>query len=83
MLELKHISFAVPGETAEKEIIHDISLTVPKGKFVVITGPNGGGKSTLAQLIAGIEKPTSGQILLDGEEMTAKTISERAHMGGS
>ena len=54
MLELKHISFSVPGETAEKEIIRDISLTVPKGKFVVITGPNGGGKSTLAKLIAGI-----------------------------
>ena len=83
MLELKHLSFAVQGETAEKEIIHDISLTVPKGKFVVITGPNGGGKSTLAKLIAGIEKPTSGEILLDGEDMTGKSITERAHMGVS
>ena len=70
MLELKHISFAVPGETAEKEIIRDISLTVPKGKFVVITGPNGGGKSTLAKLIAGIEKPTSGEIWLRDTNMT-------------
>ena len=83
MLELKHISFSVPGETAEKEIIRDISLTVPKGKFVVITGPNGGGKSTLAKLIAGIEKPTSGEIWLDGTNMTDKTITERAHMGVS
>lgn len=83
MLELKNLSFAVPGETVEKEIIHDISLTVDKGKFVVITGPNGGGKSTLAKLIAGIEKPTSGQILLDGVDMTEKSITERAHMGVS
>ena len=83
MLELKHISFSVPGETAEKEIIRDISLTVPKGKFVVITGPNGGGKSTLAKLIAGIEKPTSGELWLDGVNMTDKTITERAHMGVS
>jgi Fe-S cluster assembly ATP-binding protein len=83
MLELKHISFAVPGETAEKEIIRDISLTVGSGKFVVITGPNGGGKSTLAKLIAGIEKPTSGDIILNGEDMTEKSITERAHMGVS
>ena len=83
MLELKHLSFAVPGETEAKEIIRDISLTVPKGKFVVITGPNGGGKSTLAKLIAGIEKPTSGEILLNGEDMTEKSITERAHMGVS
>jgi len=83
MLELKHLSFAVQSDAAEKEIIHDISLTVGKGKFVVITGPNGGGKSTLAKLIAGIEKPTSGEIWLDGEDMTAKSITERAHMGVS
>jgi Fe-S cluster assembly ATP-binding protein len=83
MLELKHLSFAVPGETEAKEIIRDISLTVPKGKFVVITGPNGGGKSTLAKLIAGIEKPTSGEIILNGEDMTEKSITEHAHMGVS
>ena len=83
MLELKHLSFAVPGETEAKEIIRDISLTVQKGKFVVITGPNGGGKSTLAKLIAGIEKPTSGEIILNGEDMTEKSITERAHMGVS
>ena len=83
MLELKHLSFAVASDTTEKEIIHDISLTVGKGKFVVITGPNGGGKSTLAKLIAGIEKPTSGEIWLDDTNMTDKTITERAHMGVS
>ena len=83
MLEIRNLSFAVPGETAEKEIIHDISLTVEKGKFVVITGPNGGGKSTLAKLVAGIEKPTSGSILLGGEDITGKSITERAHLGVS
>ncbi len=83
MLELKHLSFSVPGESAEKEIIRDIDLTVGKGKFVVITGPNGGGKSTLAKLIAGIEKPTGGSIRLDGADITGKSITERAQMGVS
>ncbi|MBQ8202325.1 MAG: ATP-binding cassette domain-containing protein [Clostridia bacterium] len=83
MLEIKNLSFAVAADTAEKEIIHDISLTIGKGRFVVITGPNGGGKSTLAKLIAGIEKPTGGSILLDGVDMTDKSITERAHMGVS
>ena len=81
MLELKHLSFAVAEESAEKEIVRDISLTVPDGKFVVITGPNGGGKSTLAKLIAGIEAPTSGQILFRGEDITAASITDRARMG--
>ncbi len=83
MLEIKNLSFQVAADAGTKEIIHDISLTVGKGKFVVITGPNGGGKSTLAKLIAGIEKPTSGAILLDGEDITDKSITERAHMGVS
>lgn len=81
MLEIKNLSFAVEDETAEKEIIKDISLTIPDGKLIVITGPNGGGKSTLAKLIAGIEKPTSGQILFNGEDITATSISERAQKG--
>ena len=81
MLELKNISFLVDDEGTDKEIIRDISLTIPDKKLVVITGPNGGGKSTLARLIAGIEKPTSGQILLNGEDITDKTITERAKMG--
>ena len=81
MLELRHISFDVADEKAHKEIIHDISLTIPDNRFVVITGPNGGGKSTLAKLIAGIEKPTEGQILLNGEDITGKNITERAKLG--
>ena len=81
MLELKNISFAVTEESAEKEIVRDISLTIPDGKFVVITGPNGGGKSTLAKLIAGIETPTSGQILFRGEDITSAGITDRARMG--
>ena len=81
MLELKNISFLVDDEGADKEIIRDISLTIHDRKLVVITGPNGGGKSTLARLIAGIEKPTSGQILLNGEDITDKSITERAKMG--
>ena len=60
MLELKNISFEVSDEGQDKEIIRDISLSIPSGKLAVITGPNGGGKSTLARLIMGIEKPTSG-----------------------
>ncbi len=83
MLEIRNLSFAVAAEAAQKEIIRDISLTVGKGKFVVITGPNGGGKSTLAKLVAGIETPTAGRILLDGADMTEKSITERAHMGVS
>ena len=81
MLELKHISFNVADEKGEKDIIKDISLTVEDGKFLVITGPNGGGKSTLAKIIAGIITPTSGQILLDGEDITGLSITERAKKG--
>lgn len=81
MLELKNISFDVEEGSGKKEIIRDISLTIDENKFVVITGPNGGGKSTLARLIAGIEKPTSGAIYFNGVDMTDKTITERAQMG--
>lgn len=81
MLEIKNLSFAVNDETADKEIIKDISLTIPDGKLIVITGPNGGGKSTLAKLIAGIEKPTAGQILFNGEDITGMSITERAKKG--
>ena len=81
MLELKHISFDVADDKGQKEIIKDLSLTIDDHKFVVITGPNGGGKSTLAKLIAGIETPTEGQILLNGEDITGKSITERAGLG--
>ena len=81
MLELKNISFHVTEGNSQVDIIQDLSLTVDNRKFVVITGPNGSGKSTLAKIIAGIEQPTSGQILLDGEDITHKSITERARMG--
>lgn len=81
MLELQNVSFTVAEESAEKEIVRELSLTIPDGKFVVITGPNGGGKSTLAKLIAGIEKPTAGKILFRGEDITALGITERARKG--
>ena len=64
MLELKNISLNLADS---KDILNDVSLNVESGKFVVITGPNGGGKSTLAKIVAGIFKPTSGQILFDGD----------------
>ena len=79
MLELKHVGFETDDN---KEILHDVSLTV-QDRFVAITGPNGGGKSTLAKVIAGIYQPTSGQILLDGVDITHMTITERANLGVS
>jgi Fe-S cluster assembly ATP-binding protein len=81
MLELKNISFGVNEDGQEKEIIRDISLTIPDGKLAVITGPNGGGKSTLARLIVGIEKPDSGRIFYNGEDITDLSITDRAKMG--
>ncbi len=80
MLELKNVSFTVDTENGEKQILKDINLKIDEG-FVVITGPNGGGKSTLAKIIAGIITPTSGQILLDGEDITSLSITERAKKG--
>ena len=74
MLELKHVSFEVEG----KHILNDITMTIADNQFTVITGPNGGGKSTLAKIIMGIEKPTSGQILFDGEDVTELSVDERA-----
>ena len=81
MLELKNLCFGVETEDSTKEIIKDVSFVVPDDKFVVITGPNGGGKSTLARLIMGIEKPSSGQILYNGEDITHMDITERANIG--
>ncbi len=80
MLELKNISFTAENEDGSKEILKDINLTVGDG-FSVITGPNGGGKSTLAKIIAGIITPTSGQIFLDGEDITNLSVTERAKKG--
>ena len=82
MLELKNVSFTVDDDGGdEKEILRDVSLKVEDKKFVVITGPNGGGKSTMAKLIAGIEKPQEGRILFDGQNITDLGITERARLG--
>ena len=81
MLELKDICFSAENEDgAIKEILKNVNLQLDNG-FAVITGPNGGGKSTLAKIIAGIIKPTSGKILLDGEDITDLSVTDRAKKG--
>lgn len=80
MLELRNICYEVGDDKESKEILKNVSLTIDE-HFVAITGPNGGGKSTLAKMIAGIIQPTSGQILLDGEDITNSNITERAQKG--
>ena len=77
MLELRNVCFSAD----EKPILKDISLTLDAGKFIAITGPNGSGKSTLAKVIMGIEKPDSGQIFFNGEDITNYTIDQRARAG--
>ncbi len=81
MLTLENVSFDVKDEKGEKDIIKDLSLTIDDNKFVVITGPNGGGKSTLAKLIAGIYTPSAGKIYFNGRDITEASITERANMG--
>ena len=81
MLELKHVSFQVDDGNRELGILDDVSFTLEDGRFFVITGPNGGGKSTLARIIMGIEKPTAGQILLSGRDVTDLDVTERAKLG--
>ncbi len=80
MLELKDICFKVDSPEGSKEIINGINLVIDEG-FTAFTGPNGGGKSTLAKIIAGIYQPTSGQILLNGEDITSLSVTERAKRG--
>ena len=81
MLELKNISFAVDDDGRKVEILNDLNLKLDSQKFILITGPNGGGKSTLAKIIAGIEKPTAGKIIFNGIDITEKNITERAKLG--
>ena len=81
MLELKHISYTVREDGNELGILNDISLTIDDHKLVVFTGPNGGGKTTLAKIIMGLVKPTSGQILWNGQDITDLGITERARLG--
>ena len=82
MLELKNIGYRVNDELGEKQILKDINLTLDD-RFVAFTGPNGGGKSTLAKVIAGIITPTEGRIYFDGEDITDLSITERAKKGVS
>ena len=80
MLELIDVSYAVDGEDGRKEIVKNVSLKIEE-RFVALTGPNGGGKSTLAKLIAGLYQPTSGKILRDGVDITNLSVTERARAG--
>ena len=81
MLELKNIRYSVDAPEGHTEILRDISLTIPDKKLVVLTGPNGGGKTTLAKTVMGLVTPTSGSILWNGEDVTALSITERARRG--
>ena len=81
MLTLKNLSLTAADAQGRADIVKNVSLDVEDGKFLVITGPNGGGKTTLAKLIMGLATPTGGQILLDGEDITGLSITDRARRG--
>ena len=81
MLELKNIHYSVSTPEGVTDILKDVSITIPDNKLIVFTGPNGGGKTTLAKIIMGLVQPTSGQVLFNGRDITALTITERAKLG--
>jgi len=81
MLTLKNLSLTAADAQGRADIVKNVSLDVEDGKFLVITGPNGGGKTTLAKLIMGLATPTGGQIFLDGEDITGLSITDRAKRG--
>lgn len=81
MLEIKNMTYEIQDHEQIRTILNDVSLQIEKGKILVITGPNGSGKSTLAKLMMGIIQPTSGQILLNGENLTTCSVTERAQKG--
>lgn len=80
MLELQDICYQVTEDSKEKGILKHVNLKI-EDSFVAVTGPNGGGKSTMAKIIAGIVKPTSGRILFNGEDITELSITDRAKKG--
>lgn len=81
MLQVEHLSYDVQEEGRQSEILSDVSFSVADGEMLVITGPNGGGKSTLAKILMGINQPTSGTIMLNGREITKMPVDERARAG--
>ena len=81
MLELKNICYRVSTPEGTVDILNHIDLTIPDHKLVVFTGPNGGGKTTLAKVIMGLVQPTEGQILYNGRDITDLSITERAKLG--
>ena len=81
MLEIKHLSYRVQDEAGAAEILRDVNLTIADKRFVVVTGPNGGGKTTLARAIMGINPATSGSIVWNGQDITALSVTERARLG--
>ena len=83
MLELQSLCLSANDEQGQVDILKNISLRIDSRKFIVITGPNGGGKTTLCKAIMGLVKPTSGRILYNGEDVTALSVTERARRGVS
>ena len=81
MLEIKGLSYHVSDDAGEKDILSGIDLEIKDGAFVVVTGPNGGGKTTLAKAIMGLVQPTVGSIVFDGTELMGKSVTERARLG--
>lgn len=81
MLEIKNLSYRVDGEDGSVDILRDVSLTIADKRFVVITGPNGGGKTSLARAVMGINRPTGGSIFWNGTDITSLSVSERAQLG--
>ena len=81
MLEIKDLRFSVDGEQGTQGILNGVDLTVPDGRFIVVTGPNGGGKTTLAKTVMGLYQPTGGQILWNGTDITNLSITDRARLG--
>ena len=82
MIELKDVSKTVMSGSEPLTILHPLSIQIPRGRFVAIVGPSGSGKSTLLGLIAGLDSPTSGSVLIDGVDITRLTEDQLAKLRG-